>query len=83
MFIVCRVDYHDHKLEFRGHKCVLRAMACLLGLVHGVVRRCYERGLVDCLFDVTQFFQLDVGFVFADLQTVVDTLLDEGVDVFE
>jgi len=58
-------------------------MTCLLGLIDRVFRSRDERGLIDCLFDVTQFFQLDISFVFADLQTVVDTLLDERINVFE
>jgi hypothetical protein len=83
VFIVCRVSNHDHELQLGGHESILRAVARLLGLVVGVFRSCDEGSLVDGLFDVTEFFQLDVSFVFPDLQAVVDALLDEGVDVFE
>lgn len=84
MFIVCRVSNHDHELQLGRHESALRAVTRLLELVVGVIWwRCDEGSLVDGLFDVTEFFQLDVSFVFPDLQAVVDTLLDEGVDVFE
>jgi hypothetical protein len=83
VFIVCRIGNHDHELQLGGHESALRAVARLLGLVVRVFWSCNERSLVDGLFYVTEFFQLDVSFVFPDLQAVVDTLLDEGVDVFE
>ena len=57
-------------------------MGCLLRFVDFFWRR-DKRCLVDCFFDVTEFFQLDVSFVFADLQAVIDALLYKWINVFE
>ena len=83
LLIVCCVYYHDHELQFGRHEGIFRALRRLLGFVVVVFWRRDERWLVDCFFDVTEFFQLDISFLFADLQTIIDALLDKGINVSE